>query len=608
MTEPASSISAHKLLVIGDAPASTECTTTVFREVKRIGVKDANDFLTSNPDFKPDCVRCNDPATCSEAALRIGASLDVPVVVHVTDANHAAPHALSKASYVVASSEYLAQYCIENGADPARVVTVHAAVDRNMFKPEGEGTTDEQGSPTLVLISEGCSPSDIKNAVAACLETARSQPDIKLVVLGDAPIETGQHVRVIPVCTGEQLATWLRQADGLLVPAAHAFSAQQAAQALACGTPCIAPSHTALQEVLTDGWDAVLFDNSGQLGQAVRKFAEPATYRRLAAPARTSSERFDSAAIQQRMNGVYRTLLPHDWPLLSVVLPTYNRAKKLELAVRNVLAQDYPNLELIVVNDGSTDATAATLEKLKAETGDSRLQVITRDNGGLPTALNTGFAVAKGEYWTWVSDDNAYHPGALKALGRELELDSNVGLVYADMRVVEDDGRERLFRCGPPERLEQHATLGGCFMYRARIAKQVGEYDPDLYLAEDYDYWLRMRKQTTLCWLPRVLFTYADAADTLTRTRFKAVGEMRLRLLTREFSQRADWPEMKHYHYLHFSALGKQNGAIGASLHNAMGAIRTKPFTRAGWRALLRALTPAPLLRVTRRLRGLDDR
>ncbi|MEZ5991816.1 MAG: glycosyltransferase [Planctomycetota bacterium] len=607
MSEESSSTATYRLLVIGDGRGTTECTTAVFNEVRRIETEDADEFLKSGTDFNTDCIRCNNPGTYADAALKIGASLDVPVVIHVNDTRDVVLDGLSEAGCVVAASEFLAQRCIENGADPARVVTVHAAVDRDLFRPDGESINEEPGSPVLLLISEGCSPGDIKSASAACLKATQQHPNLILVVVGDATVVAGQHVRVLPHCTDEELASWLRWADGLLIPSAHVLSAKHASQALACGTPCIAPNHSALQEVLTDGWDAVLFEEPSQLDDAVRRFAEPSTYRRLSAPARTSSERFDATTIQRRLDGVYTTLLPHDWPLLSVVLPTYNRAHRLETAIRGVLSQDYPNLELIVVNDGSTDTTAETLNKLETELDDDRLHVITRENGGLPTALNTGFAAAKGEFWTWISDDDTHHPGCLRALARELEIDPDTGLVYADMRIVSEDGRERLFQCGPPERLEQHSTLGLCFMYRASVARQVGEYDPDLFLAEDYDYWLRMRKQTTLRWLPRVLFTYADAMDSLTRTRFRAVGDMRLRLLEREFGQRADWSQMKFDHFLHFASLAKQNGAIGASLHNAWGAIRSRPTSGGGWRAMMRALTPRPVLRLTRRLRGMKD-
>ena len=101
--------------------------------------------------------------------------------------------------------------------------------------------------------------------------------------------------------------------------------------------------------------------------------------------------------------------------LVSVVLPTFNRAHLIEAAVRNILAQDYPNLELVVVNDGSTDATAEVLGRLERELADPRLRVLTKENGRVARALNSGFEQARGEYLTWTSDDNAYRPGAISA-------------------------------------------------------------------------------------------------------------------------------------------------------------------------------------------------
>lgn len=600
----------HRLLVINEQAQESLRPGPCFGEVKTIvaNARPIADVLAEATDFKPDCIRCDDVDSSAALALDLGDELSIPVILHLGQTPGRASDLLKRVSLVIASSEFVAEQVIRAGADPATVVTVHDSVDRELFNPHGEVAEGGPGNPRLLVLSECCSKLEVESALAACAEVVRKLPDLRLTVLGQADPPTAAFASHVQTDTPESRARWLRWADGLLLPAVSDQSLLVAAQALASATPCIAPAHAAIREVLSDGWDSVLFDasTSGGLVRAIRDFAAPGKAARLATPARTGSEPFDASVVQRREAGIYRTLLQTDWPLLSVILPTYNREAKLPHAVRNILGQDYPNLELIVVNDGSTDGTGQLLQELQADLNDNRLRVVTRPNGGLPTALNTGFAEAKGDYWTWASDDNLYHPGALKALARELEIDPAIGLVYADMLMVDDHGRERLFQCGPPERLEQHTTIGLCFMYRAEIAEQVGEYDPELYLAEDYDYWLRMRKHTKLRWLPRVLFTFADASDTLTHTRFRAVGDMRLKLLTREFGDRADWPQMKFEHFLHFSSLGKNMGAVGASLHNALAAVRQRPTAWAAWRALLRTLVPMPLLRLTRKWRSLN--
>jgi hypothetical protein len=175
------------------------------------------------------------------------------------------------------------------------------------------------------------------------------------------------------------------------------------------------------------------------------------------------------------------------------------------------------------------------------------------------------------------------------------------------MVITDEHGHRRLFQCGPPERVEGHSTIGLCFLYRASIARKVGDYDPALRLAEDYDYWLRFRKHAPLLWLPRVLYDCADQPGTLTRRELQAVHEARLKLLQREFGTQPDWAETRFAHFLRFSAMAKQYGLLGTALRTAAGAIRQRPASGAAWKAMFRALTPRPLLRMSRRMRGLDD-
>ena len=288
--------------------------------------------------------------------------------------------------------------------------------------------------------------------------------------------------------------------------------------------------------------------------------------------------------------------------LVSVVLPTFNRAHLIAAAVRNVLAQDYANLELIVVNDGSSDATAELLGRLERELADPRLRVIAKENGGLPRALNSGFEQARGEYLTWTSDDNAYRPGAIFAMVRELELDPEAVLVFADYQIIAADGKPGEVRqTGPVEDLAWRNVVGACFLYRREAASKVGAYDPSVELAEDYDYWVRLARVGKPVRLPRVLYDCGDGPDSLSRRRFLEVGQAAVRVIERQGSQRA-------LHDFLVSRAGgyKSHGFPLASFTTAMSLIARFPLSRAGYRAAARAMTPLALLRVARKLRGLD--
>jgi glycosyltransferase involved in cell wall biosynthesis len=178
-------------------------------------------------------------------------------------------------------------------------------------------------------------------------------------------------------------------------------------------------------------------------------------------------------------------------PLVSIVLPTYNGARYLEESVQSCLEQSYTNWELIIVDDASKDATPLLIARL---TGiDARIRTIRHEvNRKLPGALNTGFAAAQGTYFTWTSDDNRYRPQALATMVDFLESHPDTGLVYTDFSEMDDQGSLlQQVVVPPPEALLDGNRIGGSFLYRRTLADQVGRYAEDLFLAEDYDYWLR---------------------------------------------------------------------------------------------------------------------
>lgn len=287
--------------------------------------------------------------------------------------------------------------------------------------------------------------------------------------------------------------------------------------------------------------------------------------------------------------------------LVSVVLPTFNRAALIEAAVRNVLAQDYPNLELIVVNDGSTDATAELLARLERELADPRLRVITKENGRVPRALNSGFEQARGEYLTWTSDDNAYRPGAISAMVQALEHDRDAVLVFADVQLIELDGkRGEVIHTGPVEDLTWRNVVGGCFLYRREAAQKVGAYDPSMELVEDYDYWVRLARVGKLVRLPRVLYDAGTGPYTLTWQRTLEMWGKAARLVERHGSER----DVRN-HMVSLAGSYKWYGWPLKSLTTAMRLIVRFPLSGAGYWAAARAMMPLALLRMTRKLRGL---
>ncbi len=217
-------------------------------------------------------------------------------------------------------------------------------------------------------------------------------------------------------------------------------------------------------------------------------------------------------------------------PLISVVLPTYNRAAMLPESVESVLSQTERSLELIIVDDGSSDSTPILAKDYA--TRDNRVTYLRQQNQRLPRALNNGFAVARGRFFTWTSDDNRYRPEALATMGRYLQDHDDVGLVYAEMCWLTPQGP--LYRPFPhPGRYWHENTFGGAFLYRRTVAEAVGGYAPDLEMVEDYDFFLRLTYHAKVHHLAETLYEFRLHGESLTSVRnedqIRALEKMLLR-------------------------------------------------------------------------------
>lgn len=190
--------------------------------------------------------------------------------------------------------------------------------------------------------------------------------------------------------------------------------------------------------------------------------------------------------------------------MISVVLPVFNGEMYLKEAVDSVLAQTYPNLELIIVDDGSTDRSGEIADSYLNE--DDRVKVIHQKNMKLPSALNNGFDIARGEYYTWTSADNRMFPDCLEVLATELERDRTCDMVFGNMRLIDENGDilrgKGWYELPPlsgnvilPDSVESlntvaNNTIGAAFLYRAGAAAVLQPYNR--FTLEDYDYFMRM--------------------------------------------------------------------------------------------------------------------
>lgn len=211
-------------------------------------------------------------------------------------------------------------------------------------------------------------------------------------------------------------------------------------------------------------------------------------------------------------------------PLISVLLPVHNRADRVAGAVASVLAQDHPRVELIAIDDGSTDGTAAVLEAFGP-----RLVRLHQPRRGAYAARNLGLRHAQGALVAFIDSDDRWLPGRLACQLPLLDA-SDVGLVFGDAVLIDHRGptsvRGRLtaFQITPPRRgwVAPHFAYGNfvpmsSVLVRRPCLEDVGGFAETPPLSADYLAWYRISLRHRLDYVPAPVFEYAVSPDGLSR-------------------------------------------------------------------------------------------
>jgi glycosyltransferase involved in cell wall biosynthesis len=230
-------------------------------------------------------------------------------------------------------------------------------------------------------------------------------------------------------------------------------------------------------------------------------------------------------------------------PLVSVVTPTFNQAAFLRETIESVLSQDYPSIEYQVIDDGSTDDTAAILSEYA-----DRVWTEQQENRGQTRTINKGWERAKGDILTWLNSDDTFLPGAVSRAVACLEEHPEVGIVFGDTLFTEHEGNPNrskglvdfdyvrfVQRCHNP--IAQPSAF-----IRRSVIEDTGMLDPFYYYFMDWDFWLRAGINHRISYFPELLSTYRLHAESKTVAQAnKAAPE--LEYMYRKFFARPDLPE-----------------------------------------------------------------
>jgi glycosyltransferase involved in cell wall biosynthesis len=201
-------------------------------------------------------------------------------------------------------------------------------------------------------------------------------------------------------------------------------------------------------------------------------------------------------------------------PVISAIIATYNRAALVTQAVESVLTQAYRPLEVIVVDDGSTDDTARAL----ARYGDA-VRYVYQENRGPAAARNRGIAEASGEVFAFLDADDLWHPEKLRKQWEVLAANPQAGLVHTDVDYWDELRKTKYRRTGPrpdgqgacyPRFFWRNPVTLSTVLLRRSCLQQVGGFDEAIRRpsTEDYDLWFRIARHFPFAYLDEPLVTY----------------------------------------------------------------------------------------------------
>ncbi len=217
---------------------------------------------------------------------------------------------------------------------------------------------------------------------------------------------------------------------------------------------------------------------------------------------------------------------------VSIIILAYNKEKFIDEAIDSAIKQTYPNTEVIVIDDGSTDRTKEIAEKFTQVY--HNLKVISKQNGGISSALNRGIKEMTGDWFKWLSGDDVLKPNCVKELMKEVDhlgKEAENMIFYSNYEIIDEDSKHVKYfiekNRNNQNKFKQNVELLHFYYGNATTSlihksafEKIGKFDEEISNAEDYDFWLRacLLNNYQLRLVDKVLAEYREHKNQLTLT------------------------------------------------------------------------------------------
>lgn len=240
-------------------------------------------------------------------------------------------------------------------------------------------------------------------------------------------------------------------------------------------------------------------------------------------------------------------------PLVSIITPSYQQDKFIQETIESVLSQDYPNLEHIVIDGGSTDSTVEILQSYNYL--GERFRWVSEKDRGQSHAINKGLDMAKGEIIGWLNSDDTYMPHAVKRAVSALQQNPKWGMVYGRANYTDEQGE--VLGPYPVEPFNRKRLYEGCIIcqpaafIRKEVFDTVGKIDEQFHFCMDYELWMRISKHYPIGFIKNVLATSRMHKDSKTMTKYFDVGLPEIiRASTKNYGSTSDQWLNQYFYYI----------------------------------------------------------